>query len=40
MEELGDIHLLVNNAAALVIEDALEASQESFDLYVLFKNAN
>ena len=35
VEELGDIHLLVNNAAVVELEDALDATPENFDLYVV-----
>ena len=34
VEELGDIHLLVNNAGVAETEDALDASPENFDWYV------
>ena len=35
VEELGDIHLLVNNAAVVELEDALDATPENFDWYVV-----
>ena len=39
MEELGDIHLLVNNAGIAEQEAALEATPENFDRYD-FTNSN
>ena len=31
VEELGDIHLLVNNAGVLTMEDAVDESPDNFD---------
>ena len=42
VEELGDIHLLVNNAGVVAHQDALDATPENFDWYVIcrFKDKN
>ena len=34
VEELGDIHLLVNNAGVLKAEHAMDATSDQFDWYV------
>ena len=36
IEELGEIHLLVNNAGVSVLEPFLEVKEEHFDRYLLY----